>query len=88
YTERAYACWQAMIELTFFGPDSQNPIFYDRIANLENFWESEKPREIDDIENFNTLPTSLNLQNIEGDTFEKWIKAENFYENELLPIRS
>ncbi|CAJ0826182.1 12256_t:CDS:10, partial [Entrophospora sp. SA101] len=75
------------------------------IANLENFWESEKPRfgeinaegwgsynyqhsEIDDIENFNTLPTSLNLQNIEGDTFEKWIKAENFYENELLPIRS
>ncbi|CAJ0628949.1 10236_t:CDS:2, partial [Entrophospora sp. SA101] len=82
-SERAYACWQAMVELTFFGPDSQNPIFYDRIANLENFWESEKPRfgeinaegwgsynyqlsEIDDIENVNTLPTSLNLQNIEG----------------------
>ncbi|CAJ0898224.1 2823_t:CDS:10, partial [Entrophospora sp. SA101] len=104
-SERAYACWQAMVELTFFGPDSQNPIFYDRIANLENFWESEKPRfgeinaegwgsynyqlsEIDDIENVNTLPTSLNLQNIEGDMFEKWIKTENFYENELLPIRS
>ncbi|CAG8742621.1 212_t:CDS:2, partial [Acaulospora morrowiae] len=41
YAERAYACWQAMIEFTFFIPESlRNQVFYDRVAAFESFWEA------------------------------------------------
>ncbi|CAG8500244.1 8749_t:CDS:10 [Funneliformis mosseae] len=45
YSERAYACWQAMVELVFFAPDHlRQQTFYDRVAALEVFWEAEWPR--------------------------------------------
>ena len=50
YSERAYACWQAMIELIFFAPDNlRRQTFYDRVKALEIFWEAEWPRFGEDV---------------------------------------
>jgi len=50
YSERAYACWQAMIELVFFVPDHlHQQTFYDRVKALEFFWEAEWPRFGEDV---------------------------------------
>ncbi|RHZ61356.1 hypothetical protein Glove_348g24 [Diversispora epigaea] len=45
YTERAYSCWQAIMELVLFVPENlQNLDFYDRLIKFESFWEAEWPR--------------------------------------------
>ncbi|CAG8688736.1 21252_t:CDS:10, partial [Cetraspora pellucida] len=104
YTERAYSCWQAMIELTFFAPEEiQQKDFYDRVVAFENFWEAEWPRfgEDDargwsyyfekDVESFESSDVTSNLlANIssEGDMYEKWAEAEIAYNSQLLSMRS
>ncbi|CAG8624543.1 8138_t:CDS:10, partial [Diversispora eburnea] len=45
YTERAYSCWQAVMELIFFVPENlQSLDFYDRLIKFESFWEAEWSR--------------------------------------------
>jgi len=45
FTEKAYACWQAMMEITFFTPNElQSSNFEDITEGLEEFWGSERPR--------------------------------------------
>ncbi|CAG8441268.1 17395_t:CDS:10 [Dentiscutata heterogama] len=104
YSERAYACWQAMIELTFFAPKKiQQKDFYDRVVAFENFWEAELPRFGEDdakgwsyyfeqgIENVESSADASNLLanlSSEGDMYEKWAKAEILYNSQLLPTHS
>ncbi|RIA98604.1 NRDE-2, necessary for RNA interference-domain-containing protein [Glomus cerebriforme] len=104
YSERAYACWQAMIELVFFAPDHlRQQTFYDRVTALEVFWEAEWPRfgedeakgwayyvEQSDNE-MQVAPTpanSINVSNLHGDIYEKWAKAEEMHNGQLLSIRT
>ncbi|CAG8482454.1 20197_t:CDS:10 [Rhizophagus irregularis] len=104
YSERAYACWQAMIELIFFAPDHlRQQTFYDRVTALEIFWEEEWPRfgeddakgwayyaEHGDNEMHVTLtpPNPVNVSNLHGDAYEKWAKAEGMHDGQLLSIRT
>ncbi|CAG8553183.1 26237_t:CDS:10, partial [Dentiscutata erythropus] len=104
YSERAYSCWQAMIELTFFAPKRiQQKDFYDRVVAFENFWEAELPRFGEDdakgwsyyfeqnIENVESPADASNLLanlSSEGDMYAKWAKAEILYNSQLLPTHS
>ncbi|RIB25556.1 NRDE-2, necessary for RNA interference-domain-containing protein [Gigaspora rosea] len=104
YSERAYSCWQAMIELTFFAPKKiQQKDFYDRVVAFENFWEAEWPRfgeddakgwsyyfeqDVEIVESSEDVSNLLSNLSSEGDMYEKWVKAEVLYNSQLLPTHS
>ncbi|CAI2166652.1 9087_t:CDS:10 [Funneliformis geosporum] len=104
YSERAYACWQAMIELVFFTPDHlRQQTFYDRVAALEVFWETEWPRFGEDdakgwsyyVDQGNNemqvilaSPNPTNVSNLNGDIYEKWATAEEMHNGQLLSTRT
>ncbi|RKP08540.1 NRDE-2, necessary for RNA interference-domain-containing protein [Thamnocephalis sphaerospora] len=45
YTERAIACYQAVLELAFFGPESSNRQQWDtNLERFEEYWEAMLPR--------------------------------------------
>ncbi|CAG8582332.1 2727_t:CDS:10 [Paraglomus occultum] len=92
FTEKAYACWQAMMEITFFAPkELHSSNFEDIIEALEEFWGSEKPRFGEkgakgwsfyhNGEDSTILPqttSSINLESLPSseDKFTSWLHQE------------
>lgn len=91
YNERALACFQALIEITFFKPDHlrpphhADPIWFEGVlSEFEAFWEDEGPRigEPGAAGWRNALDTNFASQELtpighrsEND-FERWLEAE------------
>ena len=104
YNERSLACFQALMEVTFFKPDHlrpphrADPVWFEGVlAEAESFWEDEGPRigEPGATGWKNTLDAELPTQRpqpVKHDSqndFERWLEAERHAETTLtLPGRA
>ncbi|TPX33051.1 hypothetical protein SeLEV6574_g08419, partial [Synchytrium endobioticum] len=97
YTERAIACFQAMLEMTCFPPEAvTNASFTQMMLSFEDFWESEVPRVGDEgakgwkFTNIRDAPPPRSKGNeMDVDLVEEtWIATERSEERQSwLPLR-
>ena len=91
YGERALACFQALMEITFFKPDHLRPTsqsgsewFQRLLSDFEVFWDEEVPRFGDprskgwrDARSDDPSPPEYpEMTHVSEDPFEKWLEAE------------